>query len=76
MAQFCSQHRKENMVSIRSKRCTEQGCTKQQPEYGVIEGTIINNRTAEFCVQHSGRMGWSARRAALNEVAPIRRATE
>ena len=46
-AELCSQHAREGMVNVRSKRCGHQGCNKI-PSYG-MEGT----RKAELCSQHA-----------------------
>lgn len=47
MRDFCGQHAKAGMVDINTKRCAEEGCSKQ-PSFG-LEGT----RKREFCKQHA-----------------------
>ena len=33
-AEYCVEHKKENMVNVKNKKCKENGCQKQ-PHYGL-----------------------------------------
>ena len=44
--EFCSEHMKDGMVDVKSKRCAHHGCTKQ-PNYGVA-----GSKKPEYCSQH------------------------
>ena len=43
---FCSEHRLENMINMKSKKCFEQGC-KVIPSYN-----YKNEKEALFCSKH------------------------